>query len=147
MFRRWFGPMGRGRGGPFHRPHGPHAHGPHGRGPGGGFGMRRPLRFLVEHLGLDDAQASELSRVIDELRLEREQAALDGRRAQGRLADLLEGDPLDVPAVEAAADGRLAAAKRERDAIVAALGRLHRALKPEQRTKLATLLRSGPFSL
>jgi hypothetical protein len=139
MFRFGHGP---GHGRAFHRPGRPAEPGRPGR-----FGMRRPLRFLIDHLGLDDAQANELSRAIDELRLEREQAALDLRRAQSKLADLLETDPLDPTALAAAAEMRVAAARRERDAVVAAFTRVHATLKPEQRPKLATLIRTGPFSL
>ena len=134
-----------------HGGHFPHRPGPGGRGPGmhgrRGFGMQRPVRFLIEHLGLDETQANEISRAFEDLRLEREQADLDRRKAQAKVADLLEGDPLDKTAVEAAADIRLAAAKRERDAVVAAITRIHAALKPEQRPKVAALLRSGPLSL
>ena len=41
--------------------------------------------------------------------------------------------------------GRFTAAKRERDAIVAAVTQVHGVLTPEQRTRFATLLRGGPF--
>jgi Spy/CpxP family protein refolding chaperone len=140
MFRFWRGPRGPGRGHVFHRPGG-------GPGPGGRLGVRRPLRFLIERLGLDEAQANELSRALDDLRLEREQAALDVRRAVSRVADLLDGDVLDVAAVAAAAELRVAAARREADAFAAALTRVHAALGPAQRPKLAMLLRAGPLAL
>ncbi len=126
------------RGGPFVRP---------GGGPGRGFGMRRPLRFLIERLGLDPAQANEVQRAFEDLRLEREQADLDRRKGQARLADLLEADAPDAAALEAAAEVRVAAAKREKDAIVAAFRRIHAALRPEQRPVVAALLREGPLSL
>jgi Spy/CpxP family protein refolding chaperone len=109
--------------------------------------MRRPLRFLIEHLGLDEAQANEIQRAFEDLRLEREQADLDRRKAQAKLADLLESATLDAAAVDQAAEVRVAAAKREKDALVAAFGRIHAALTPEQRPKVAGLLRSGPFAL
>lgn len=109
--------------------------------------MRRPLRFLIERLGLDATQAAAIQRAFEDLRLEREQADLDRRRSQARLADLLEGEALDEAAVEAAAETRLAAARREKDAVVAALRRIHAALGPEQRPQVAALLRSGPLTL
>ena len=112
----------------------------------GRHGMRRPLRFLIERLSLDDAQAATVSRAIDDLRLEREQAALDQRRAGAKIADLLDADPLDAQKLAAAADARVQAAQRERDALVAAVTAVHAALRPEQRTKLAMLLRSGPLA-
>src|SRR5580658_234581 len=36
--------------------------------PGGGFGVRRPLRFLAHKLDLDDRQITALARILDELR-------------------------------------------------------------------------------
>ncbi|MEN0064910.1 MAG: periplasmic heavy metal sensor [Myxococcota bacterium] len=121
----------------------------HRRGPGGKgrFGARRPLRFLIERLSLDDPQAAELSKILSDLRLEREQAELDRKKASGSLADLMTADPLDVGAVRQAAEVRVTAAGRERDATVTAIERLHALLQPEQRVKLAMLVRSGPFAL
>lgn len=135
--------MGRPR---FRGPRGRAFHHPQGPGPRG-FGVRRPLRFLVERLELDDAQAAELARVMQQLRLERQQAELDLRRARATLADLVEGAALDAAALEAAAETRVVAARRLRDATIAAVKRLHAALRPEQRTKLATVLRTGPLDL
>lgn len=145
----WGGPHGPHQGRMFHRRGGPHA-GPRQGPPWGGHegpGMRRPLRFLIEHLDLDDAQASEVSKAIDALRLEREQAALDERRARSRIADLVEAEPLDPVALAAAAGVRVEAASRLRDATVSAITKVHAALKPEQRAKLGMLLRNGPFAL
>jgi hypothetical protein len=135
----WFRGPGPRHGRAFHRgPHGPR---------GGGMGVRRPLRFLIERLGLDDAQASALSRIFDTLRLEREQAQLDLRKARSRVADLFEATPLDATALGEAADARVVAARREKDALVAAVTQLHGLLKDDQRQKLAVILRSGPLDL
>jgi hypothetical protein len=136
----WFRGHGPRHGRAFHR-------GPHGPRGGGGMGMRRPLRFLIERLGLDDAQAATLSRVLDTLRLEREQAQLDLRKARSRVADLFEADTLDATALGEAADTRVVAARREKDALVAAVTQLHGLLKDEQRKRFAVLLRSGPLDL
>lgn len=121
----------------------------HRRGPGGKgrFGARRPLRFLIERLSLDDSQASELSKILTDLRLEREQAELDRKRARGSLADQLESDQLDGQKLREAAEVRVQAAGRERDATVTAIERLHAMLQPEQRAKLAMIVRTGPFAL
>lgn len=130
--------------------HGRAFHSPFRGGPGPGpgrMGPRRPLRFLVERLGLDDTQASELAKALEALKLDREQAALDLRRAQARIADLVEGATLDRAELEAAADARVAAARRLRDATVAAVTKVHAVLKPEQRAQLAMLLRGGPLEL
>src|SRR5512142_645500 len=48
---------------------------------GGAFGVRRPLRFLAYKLELDERQVGELARILDELKTERAQAAVDQRRA------------------------------------------------------------------
>ena len=109
--------------------------------------MKRPLRFLIEKLGLDDAQAASLSRILDTLRLEREQTHLDLRRARSRVADLFEADTLDGTGLAEAADARVTAARRHRDAIVAAVTQLHGLLNAEQRKRFAMMLRSGPFEL
>ena len=55
--------------------------GDEGFGPGGGFGVRRPLRFLAHKLDLDNDQVVQLARILDELKIERAQAAVDDRRA------------------------------------------------------------------
>ena len=123
-------------------------HRPHGQGPGPGrFGVRRPLRFLIDRLELDESQAAELARTIEQLRLERQQGELDLQRARSTIADLVENEVLDKAALETAAEVRVASARRHRDATVAAMTRLHAALRPDQRFRLSTLLRTGPFDL
>src|SRR5262245_562614 len=81
-------------------------HGPRGRSWGdpteemddegiGGFGVRRPLRFLAHKLDLDDRQVAELARILDELKTERAQAEVDRRRTVSAFADALSGDAFD----------------------------------------------------
>ena len=128
------------------RPCPPHSGGP--RGPGGhGFGIRRPLRFLTHKLDLDPEQTAELARVLDTLKTERAQGRVDDRRARSGLADALVADTLDTTAVRAAADLQVKSSERVRDAVVIAMQQIHAMLRPEQRTQMATLLRSGPLSL
>lgn len=103
--------------------------------------------MLIERLGLDDAQTAEVARILGDLRLEREQADLDRRRGSSALADLIAADVLDTTALASAAEVRVTAAARQRDAVVSTVERLHALLSPEQRTKLSTLMRSGPLSL
>src|SRR6185436_18820350 len=88
--RQWAG--GYGRGG-------------HGGGPedgdqegfgGGAFGIRRPLRFLAHKLDLDERQVGELARILDELKTERAQAEVDGRRAMAAFADAIGGAEFDA---------------------------------------------------
>src|SRR5262245_33890233 len=113
---------------------------------GGHFGVRRPLRFLAYKLGLDEAQVGELARILDEIKTERAQAAVDHRRALSAFADAIAGETFDEAKARSGAELRTKSAERLRDAVVAALGRLHRLLEPAQREKLAYLVRTGTLS-
>ncbi len=115
----------------------------HGDYGGGAFGVRRPLRFLAYRLQLDETQVSELARILDELKTERAQAEVDGRRTVAALADALGGDVFDGAKAAEGAALRVKSAERLRDAVVTALSRIHALLDPAQREKLAYLIRTG----
>ncbi|HEX4447537.1 MAG TPA: periplasmic heavy metal sensor [Polyangiaceae bacterium] len=148
------GPWGRHGG---HGGHGPGEHGPGGHGPGpggggggedfGGFGVRRPLRFLAFKLELEEAQVTELATILSELKTERAQAAVDQRRTTASLADAVAAEAFDEGKAKTAADERNKSNERVQTAVVQALGRIHALLKPEQRAKLAYLLRTGALSI
>jgi len=138
-----------------HRGWGRHGHG-HGRGGedgggsdfgdgdgGGPFGVRRPLRFLAYKLDLDERQVGELARILDELKTERAQAEVDRRRTVSALADAVAGDAFDEAKAGEGARLRVTSAERLRDAVVKALQQIHAILDPEQRAKLAYLIRTG----
>lgn len=149
--------------GPHGRDHGHgHRHGPpwgaggfggHGHGGGGGddfgagFGVRRPLRFLAHRLDLDDEQVAELAAILDELKTERAQAAVDDRRALSQLADAVAAESFDEAKVSAATASRAKSSERVEAAVARALGRIHKLLKAEQRAQLAYLLRTGALSV
>ena len=114
---------------------------------GGGFGVRRPVRFLAARLDLDDKQLSSLARIVERIRIEREQAAVDLRRAVGAFADALEGDAFGDTALESAAERRLEAAKSVQEAVSTGLRELHALLDPDQREELASLIRTGAVRL
>jgi Spy/CpxP family protein refolding chaperone len=126
-----------------------------GRGPGGGgddfgggnFGVRRPLRFLAYKLELDERQVTDLAAILDELKTERAQAAVDHRRSTSALADAVAADSFDAAKAKQATDERVKSAERVQDAVGRALGRIHALLQPEQRAKLAYLLRTGALSI
>ena len=61
----------------------------------GNFGVRRPLRFLAHKLDLDERQVGELASILNDLKTERAQAAVDDRRAVAGFADALSGDSYD----------------------------------------------------
>jgi Spy/CpxP family protein refolding chaperone len=114
---------------------------------GGPFGVRRPLRYLAHKLDLDEAQIAELAKILDELKTERAQAAVDARRTFSAFADAVAGDTFAEPRAAEGAGIRVQSAQRLRDAVVKALGKLHAVLKPDQRQKLAYLIRTGALSL
>jgi Spy/CpxP family protein refolding chaperone len=116
-------------------------------GGGGSFGVRRPLRFLAWKLDLDEAQVAELARVLEELKTERAQAAVDARRTVAAFADAIAGDQFADARAGEGASLRMQSAQRLRDAVLKALQKLHAVLKPEQRLKLATLIRTGALSI
>src|SRR5580658_464980 len=69
----------------------------HAGGEGGGsFGVRRPLRFLAYKLDLKEAQTAELAKILDDLKTERAQAAVDDRRAVAAFAEAVAGGSFDV---------------------------------------------------
>ncbi len=109
---------------------------------GAGLGVRRPLRFLAWRLELTEEQTSSLARILEHLKLERAQVALDLRRAAAALADAFEGEFAHAQA-EAAAEQRTGAARRSQEAMAKALEALHALLEPEQRRALAELIRTG----
>lgn len=114
---------------------------------GGEFGVRRPLRFLAYKLRLEDDQVSELARILDELKTERAQAEVDRRRSLGTFADALGEQTFDRNRAFESANLRVQSATRLRDAVVAALGKLHALLEPEQRARLAYLIRTGALQI
>lgn len=105
--------------------------------------MRRPLRFLAFKLGLDEAQVTALATVLNDLKTERAQASVDLRRTTSALADAVSAESFDEGKARGAAAERIKSDERVQGAVVAALGRIHALLKPEQRGKLAYLLRTG----
>ena len=128
---------GRGHGGP----------GPGDDADAGGFGVRRPLRFLAYKLELDERQVAELARVLDELKTERAQAAVDDRRSLSELADAVTGEAFDPAKATVAGDRRVASAQRLRDAVGRALSQIHAMLNADQRGRLAYLIRTGVLAM
>jgi Spy/CpxP family protein refolding chaperone len=149
--------------GPFGGRHRGHRHGPEGFGDAvenlrgawaahgddefGGFGVRRPLRFLVHKLELEEDQVSELARILNELKTERAQAAVDNRRVVAGFADAMAGEAFDEAKTTEVAAERVKSAERLKDALVKAMKSIHAILDAEQRAKFAYLVRTGVLSL
>jgi len=111
------------------------------------FGVRRPLRFLAYKLDLDETQVAELARILDELKTERAQAAVDHRRTVTAFADAVAGESFDDSRAGEGAKMRTQSAERVRDAVLKALRQIHKLLQPEQRARLAYLIRTGTLNL
>ncbi|HEY1101544.1 MAG TPA: Spy/CpxP family protein refolding chaperone [Myxococcota bacterium] len=137
-----------------HHHHGPGDHpgmafhfGPGGGDDGGGFGVRRPLRFMAWKLELDEAQIEQLATILDALKTERAQAAVDLRRSVAGFADALGGEAFDVDGATAAAQLRVTSAERLKQAVLDALKKTHAMLNADQRKQLVYLLRSGQLTI
>ena len=109
----------------------------------GGFGIRRPLRFLAWKLGLSEPQLEKVAAVINELKTERAQAAVDDRRALTLLADAASGEGFDAGKADEATKLRVDSAQRLQARVSGSLAALHAVLDTEQRARLAYLLRTG----
>jgi Spy/CpxP family protein refolding chaperone len=128
-------------------PWGHHGGGGDDFGGGGAFGVRRPLRFLAYKLNLSEEQVAELARILDELKTERAQSAVDDRRTVAAFADALGLDKFDEARAKEGGDLRVKSAERLRDAVVKALGKIHAVLDSGQRAQLAYLIRTGVLSI
>ncbi len=116
-------------------------------GGGGAFGVRRPLRFLAYRLNLNETQVEELAKILDELKTERAQAAVDDRRVTSGFADALGLEQFDPLKAADAGALRVKSAERLRDAVLKALARMHAVLDSQQRAQLAYLIRTSTLSI
>jgi Spy/CpxP family protein refolding chaperone len=116
-------------------------------GPGGEFGVRRPLRFLAYKLELDEKQVGELARILNELKTERAQAEVDGRRTTAAFADAVGGAAFDEAKATEGATLRVQSAEKLKNAVQKALREIHAVLSDEQRQRLAYLIRTGVVTL
>jgi len=114
---------------------------------GGAFGVRRPLRFLAFRLQLDESQVSELAKILDELKTERAQAAVDDRRALTAYAEAVGAESFDEVKSKAAASLRVKSSESLQNSVSRAMGRIHAILNADQRAKLAHLIRTGALSV
>ena len=121
----------------------PHHHYAPGDDFAGGFGVRRPLRFLAWKLELTDVQTTRFAAIINELKTERAQAAVDDRRALTLLAEAASGETFDTAKAAEATRLRMESATRLQQRVTDSLAAMHAVLEPEQRTRLAYLLQTG----
>ncbi len=114
---------------------------------GGSFGVRRPLRFLAFKLGLREEQVVALARILDELKTERAQHAVDDRRRLSALAEAVAAESFDETKAREGGSFRVKSAERLEEAVVRAVGQIHALLDAGQRERLAYLIRTGTLVL
>lgn len=123
--------------------HTAHHHYMPGEDASGGFGVRRPLRFLAWKLELTEPQLARFAEVINELKTERAQTAVDDRRALTLLAEAAIGDEFNASKAAEATKLRTESAQRLQQRVAESLAQMHAVLDAEQRARLAYLLRTG----
>jgi Spy/CpxP family protein refolding chaperone len=129
-------------------PHHGYDHQDHDRSDGrSGFGVRRPLRFLAHKLDLDEKQVTEFARILSDLKAERAQAEVDERRSLAEFADALAGEVFEESKATSAGDRRVQSAAKVREALVTALRQIHAISSPDQRQRLAYLIRTGVLAI
>ena len=115
-------------------------------GGGGTLGVRRPLRFLTWRLELSHEQSTKAARVIERIKIEREQANVDLRRAAAEMADAVDGETFDRERMQAAEQRRIEAARHTQEVVSRGLEEFHGFLEEDQRETFAALIRSREIS-
>ncbi|HEV8337136.1 MAG TPA: hypothetical protein VGR67_12025 [Candidatus Polarisedimenticolia bacterium] len=102
---------------------------------------------MTYKLGLSEPQVTEMAKILNDLKTERAQAAVDDRRTLTAFADALTGEAFGEALADQGSELRKKGAERLGQAVVKALGRIHKLLDPEQRERLAHLIRTGTLLL
>jgi Spy/CpxP family protein refolding chaperone len=102
---------------------------------------------MAHRLDLDDEQIDTLAGILNVLKTERAQARLDEQRSIAGIADAVEGEDFDAEAAAEALSLRVVAAERLKEEVLTTLHKTHEMLDPEQRKRLAYLLRSGQLTI
>src|SRR5207244_11589239 len=113
----------------------------------GACGVCRPVRCLAYRLNLGEEWGGQLGKILDELKTERAQAAVDERGTVAAFADAIGLEAFNEARAREGGDLRVKSAERLRDAVIKALGRIHALLDSGQRVQLAYLIRTGVLSL
>ncbi len=106
-------------------------------------GFYRPRR-LLRRIGATPEQERAILAETDALGEAFSAMRHDARALRDDLADLLAAPALDPSRVAAALDARFTRAGELRTRLAETLARIHAALGPEQRARLAALIREGP---
>jgi hypothetical protein len=129
--------------------HGWHHHGRRGGWGGwnahhGGGGPRTWLRFLFERLETTPGQEKEIAAAVEELVAKAKELREEGNASRNDVAKVLRQESLDENALGelfSRHDDRLRDVQK---AFAGALGRIHNALEPDQRARLAEMIESAP---
>jgi len=119
----------------------------HHAGGSANFGVRRPLRYLSHQLDLDESQTRKVAGILNRLKTEQEQAALDTKRTTQALAELMSGEAPLAEELKVALAPRMHSAQRLQDELAHAIQALHAALDAGQCDRFADLLNSGSIVL
>jgi len=111
------------------------------------FGVRRPLRYLSYQLDLDEPQRRRIAAVLDRVKMQREQSALDEKKVSGKLADLIEKPEFDSDSVKETLSDRVESTQSLQKTIAEAISEIVGLLDPDQREELAYLIRTGAFRI
>jgi hypothetical protein len=113
----------------------------------GSFGVRRPLRYLSYQLDLDEQQRRRIAAVLERLKIEREQGALDQKKTVAGLADLVTREDVSIDELRKALAPRVQSTENLQMAIARAVQEIVALLDSDQREEFAHLLRSGALKL
>lgn len=113
----------------------------------GSFGVRRPLRYLSYQLDLDESQRRRVAVVLDAVKTEREQAALDEKKMAADLAELVAKPQLTDEALNGVLAARVRSTERVQARVAAAIREIVDVLDPDQREEFAYLVRTGAIHI
>jgi Spy/CpxP family protein refolding chaperone len=129
---------GYGRWGHHHR----HGWGHHGPGRWGGFG----LYGLFHRLDTSPGQEKAIRAAVEELRESLSAFTPELRASRSEVANALRGEVFDARALEGALDGHMVELRSLGSAVATTMAKVHEALDPDQRRRLARMIESGPHA-
>ncbi|MCH7743667.1 MAG: hypothetical protein IIB71_13505 [Proteobacteria bacterium] len=113
---------------------------------GRNFGVRRPLRYLVHRLDLDDSQTRKMASILNQLKTEREQAELDEKRTVAGMANLLADGTPSLNEMREALSGRVKSAQHLQEETAKAVVAIVNFLDDDQRDEFINLMLTGSVS-
>jgi hypothetical protein len=114
---------------------------------GASFGVRRPLRYLAHNLDLDEHQVRRMATVLNQLKTEREQAALDEKRTIAGLAALMETGTPTLEDCRTELAGRTRATEQLNEETAKSIVAICELLDDDQRAEFVNLMLTGDFTL